>query len=268
MRPRGDLPHPAIGQPAADERARDGRGLPVERRGDAGLALADVELRLEDRGHPVAHDPPGQRRQREVEHEQHERRIAGQLAHRAGGRRTSGRDAVDGPRRIPEQQEQRHRVEDADQAAGFERPAPAERRVIGHIAAEAADDDADVDPHLVQADGAGSRVPGVKVRDERQRRGNVEGLADPHERARPQQLLVGRDVPGRPGDGRPDEQAAGDDVAAAVAVGDVAADRAQERVDPLEQRRGSRPSWPRARCRRCRASPRTSSTRASADRGS
>ena len=37
-------PHPAIGQPAADDRADDGRDLPVERGRHAGLALADVEL--------------------------------------------------------------------------------------------------------------------------------------------------------------------------------------------------------------------------------
>ena len=145
------------------------------------------------------------------------------------------------PRRIPEQQEQWHGVEDADHSAELERPAPAERRVIGRIAAEAADDDADVDSHLMETDGAGSRVSGVKVRDERQRRGNVEGLADAHERARPQELLVSRDVPGRPGDGRPHQQAAGDDVAAAVAVGDVAADRAEKRIDPLEQREDGAP---------------------------
>ena len=68
-------PHPAVRQPAADQRAGDRRGLPVERRRHAGLALADVELLLEDRRHPVAHDPARHRRQREVEHQQDERRL-------------------------------------------------------------------------------------------------------------------------------------------------------------------------------------------------
>ena len=87
MRPRDVPAHPAIGEPAARDRTNDRRDLPVERGRDPGEALTDAELRLQDRRHPVAHDPPGQRRQREVEHQQHERAVAKQLSHRASGRR-------------------------------------------------------------------------------------------------------------------------------------------------------------------------------------
>ena len=53
-------------------------------------------------------------------------------------------------RRIAQQEDQRHRVEHADDAGGIEGEAPAELRRIGDVAAEAADDHAAVDRHLVQ----------------------------------------------------------------------------------------------------------------------
>ena len=123
----------------------------------------------------------------------------------------------------------------------LERPPPAEVGVVGGVAAEAADDDAAIDAHLVKADRARTRRTRVEVRDQRERRRNVERLADSHQRASGQQLLVAGDVSGRPGDQRPDEQAAGDDVAAAVAIREIAADRAEERVDPFEQRENRAP---------------------------
>jgi len=78
--------HPAVGPPAAAHRADNRGGLPVERRGNAGLTLIDVELLLENGRHPVAHDPPRQRREREIEHEEDERQIVEQIPGRANRR--------------------------------------------------------------------------------------------------------------------------------------------------------------------------------------
>ena len=135
---------------------------------------------------------------------------------RAGRRRP--RPEHPRPARIPQHQEQRQGIDDPDQAAQAERPPPAKIGMVRRIAAEPADDDPDVDPHLMETDRTRSRGPGVEVGDQRERGGNVERLADPHEGPRHEQLLVGGDVSGRPGHQRPHEQAPGDDVPAAVPV--------------------------------------------------
>ena len=96
---------------------------------------------------------------------------------------------------------------------------------IGHIAAEAADDDADIDPHLVETDCPRARGAGMEIRDQRQRRGNVERLAHPHERTGREQPFVGGHMPGRPRHDRPHEQAAGDHVPATVAIREISRQR-------------------------------------------
>ena len=108
--------------------------------------------------------------------------------------------------------------------------------MVRRVAAEPADDDAGVDAHLVQADRARPRAAGVEIGDQRQRGRNVERFADAHERPRREQLLVGCHMAGRPCHRRPDEQAAGDDVAPAEPVRQISADRAEKGVDPFEER--------------------------------
>ncbi len=137
-------PHPAIGQPAAGNRADDRRDLPVERRRHARQALADAELRLQDRRHPVAHDPAGQRRQREVEHEQDERAVAQQLAERADRETSRPRAAwplgADRGSAGTEQRHARRAMPTTPHASNAHRQPSV--GMIGHVAAEAADDHA------------------------------------------------------------------------------------------------------------------------------
>ena len=83
-----------------------------------------------------------------------------------------------------------------------------------------------------------------------------------------EQLVVGRDVPGPPRHRRPDEQARADRQPPAEPVGDVAADRAEERVDPLELAEHEAPVRLGADVGDVAPSPRTSSPPASAGRGS
>ena len=142
---------------------------------------------------------------------------------------------------IPEEQEERHRVGDADDAADVEGPAPAEARMIGHVAAEPADDHTHVDPHLVETDRPRARLAPVEIRDQCQRRGNVERLADPHERTGREQLLVRAHMSRRPRDQRPHEQAAGDDVPSRVAIGEIPSNGTEQGVDPLEERQDRAP---------------------------
>ena len=82
----------------------------------------------------------------------------------------------------------------------------------------------------------------MKIRNQRQRRRNVEGFANPHQRARREQLLVGGDMSSRPRDQRPYEQAAGDDVPAAVPVGEISTNRTETCVHPLEEREDRAPA--------------------------
>ena len=65
----------------------------------------------------------------------------------------------------------------------------------------------------------------VKIGDQGEGSGDVKGLADAHEGASGEKLFIGVHVAGGPGDGRPDEEAAGNDMAAAETIGDVAANR-------------------------------------------
>jgi len=88
--------------------------------------------------------------------------------------------------RIAEQEEQRDRVDDADRPAPSEGRAPADIGTIRRVAREATEDDADVDAHLMEPDGARAGRPEVEVGDQRQGRRDVERLADAHERARGQ----------------------------------------------------------------------------------
>ena len=102
------------------------------------------------------------------------------------------------------------------------------------VACEATDDDTGVDAHLVETDGAGAGGAGVVVGDEGEGGGDVEGFADAHEGACGEEFLIGLDVTGPPCDGGPCEETGADGEAAAEAVGDPAADWAEEGVDPFE----------------------------------
>ena len=59
---------------------------------------------------------------------------------------------------VRKEQEQRHRVGDADEAADVEGPAPAEAWMVSHVAAEPTDDHTEIDPHLVETHGARARL--------------------------------------------------------------------------------------------------------------
>ena len=147
-------------------------------------------------------------------------------------------------RRIAQEEEERHGIDDARDPAGSEGEPPAEGRVIGHVAGEAAEDNARVDARLVDAHRPRPRRAGVEIGDERERGRNVEGLADAHDRAGGDERLERFDVAGDPRDGRPDKEACHDDEPAARAIGHVAAQRAQDRVDPLERPEHDAPVGP------------------------
>ena len=165
--------------------------------------MADFELLFEDRRHPVPHDPARECREREVQHEQDEGPVAEQLR-KSTERRTSFHfAAVSRSNGVLQEKEERHRVKNAHHSARIKRPTPTECRVIGHIAAEAADNDPGIDAHLMQADRARPRRPNVKIRDQRERRRNVKRLADSHQRTRREKLLVGHDLPRQPRHERP-----------------------------------------------------------------
>jgi hypothetical protein len=87
-------------------------------------------------------------------------------------------------------------------------------------------------------------VADVVLRDQRQRRRNVERLADPHQRPRDHEFVERRHMPGPPGDQRPDEKTAADDPAPAEAVGDVSTKWTQDRVRPLEATQHQTPVGP------------------------
>jgi len=136
--------------------------------------------------------------------------------------------------RVAEEEDERHSVKHPEEAAAVEGGAPAQGRGVGHITAEAADNHAAVNGHLVQPDGAGASAACVVIRDERQRRRHVERFTDAHERAGHEQLVEACYVPGPPGHRRPHKQACADRETPAEPVGEVAADGAQERIHPLE----------------------------------
>src|SRR5260370_1451331 len=82
------------------------------------------------------------------------------------------------PRGIAKHREQRHRVEDANQATRRERPAPAMLGRIRHVTREAAEDLPDINARLMHAHGARPREALMIIGDQRQRRRIVESLAD------------------------------------------------------------------------------------------
>ena len=116
----------------------------------------------------------------------------------------------------------------------MEREAPAQIMVVGNVTAEAAQDHARVDRRLMHTHRAASRGARVVIRDQCQRGGYVEGLAETHQRARPQQLVVAGGVAREPCHHRPGGQASDDGHAAPQAIGDQSSQRTQERVHPLE----------------------------------
>ena len=81
--------------------------------------------------------------------------------------------------------QQGHGIEDAGEPGEVEGEAPAEPGVVGDVAAEAADDDAAVDRHLVQPDRPGPRGADVVVGDQGEGGGNVERFTYAHQRAGP-----------------------------------------------------------------------------------
>ena len=121
---------------------------------------------------------------------------------------------------------------------------PAEVRMIGHMTREATQDDPGVDPHLMNPDGSRLSRPSVEIGDERQGGRDVEGFADSHQGPSGHKARVRGHEAGGPGDRRPEEQARDDHEATAEPVGDVAADRAEERIDPLERAQHEAPVFP------------------------
>ena len=138
---------PACRRPARRRAPRSARTAPRHAR----LALAEVELLLQDRRHPVAHDPAAIAGSVKYSTSRMKLRFVEQLAHapRRGVRAVAARSA--GARRIAQQHEQRQRRRSCRPCRRRERPAPAELRRVGDVAGEAADDQPAVDAHLVQA---------------------------------------------------------------------------------------------------------------------
>ena len=200
------------------------------------FALADsLNCSFRMSGIQSLHHPPGDGRQREVEHEQEKVAVAQKFRATARTGVSDGAVGVGGPRRILQDEKQRHRVDHADEPARAERPAPAVVRRIGHIAGEAAENDADVNAHLMQADGARARRPVMEIGDQRERRRDVKRLADAHDRAGGDEFIETSSHAPSTKSRRPDEEARRDDVPAAETIRDVAADRTQDRIDPLER---------------------------------
>jgi hypothetical protein len=105
--------HPAVRQPAAAQRAQDGGALPPHHGADAGQALGQPEVLLEDARHPVAHDPAGQRGEGEVQQQQPEIPVAQEFAHGDVRPRRRRRRV---PRGVPQPPPERQRVGHAEQA--------------------------------------------------------------------------------------------------------------------------------------------------------
>jgi hypothetical protein len=103
------------------------------------------------------------------------------------------------------------------------------------VSGEAAEDLADVNPRLVGTYGSGAGFGGVAFGDECEGGWDVESFADSHERADEEQFVEGGGVAGPPGDDAPDEEAAGDDVSFAEAVGDPAAEGGEQGIRPFEE---------------------------------
>ena len=135
---------------------------------------------------------------------------------------------------VAQEEQQRDGVKNADQAGRVEREPPSPLRFVRDVPAEPANDDTSINGCLMDAHRARTSAESVVVGDERKCGGDVTRLADPHQRARPEQAVIGSDVAGRPGDRRPDKQARADGVAPAEPVGEVSADWTQKGVDPLE----------------------------------
>ena len=138
------------------------------------------------------------------------------------------------PRRILEKKQQRDRIKNPHETGPVEGGAPAERRLVGDIAGKPTDHDAAVDPHLMDSHGARARFPKMEIGDQGEGRRDVEGLADAHEGARPEELGVAVDLPRPPGDARPNEETAADREPAAETIGDIAADGTEEGVDEFK----------------------------------
>ncbi len=134
-----------------------------------------------------------------------------------------------------EEEEQGKGVCGTDESAGGEGVSPADGRRFGGVSGEAAEDLADVNPSLVGTYGSGAGFGGVAFGDECEGGWDVEGLTDSHERADEEQFVEGGGVAGPPGDDAPDEEAAGDDVSFAEAVGDPAAEGGEQGIRPFEE---------------------------------
>ena len=146
--------HPAVRQPAAQHRADDRGDLPIEHRGDARLALSEVEAFAQDVRHPIPHDPSRHRRQGEVDDHQQEVAVTEERADRRADAGRLGFRRFNRP--VTETQEKRYGIGDADQSAPTERITPADGGRIGGVTGEPAGDHAEIDAHLVQADRAGT----------------------------------------------------------------------------------------------------------------
>src|SRR5689334_17916327 len=81
----------------------------------------------------------------------------------------------------------------------------------------------------------------MKVRNERERRWNVERFTDAHERTGEKQTIVSFHMARRPRDERPDEETAADREAAAETIRDVTAERTEEGIDPFKLAEHSSP---------------------------
>ena len=225
--------HATIRQPATEHCGADGGGLPVNRRGHACDTLADVEFLLQDGWHPVPHHPRGHGGQREIQHEQDEGGIREQLTP-GGDHRGPRIGRARHTRRIPEQKQERHGIQDTSEPSVIKSPAPAKVRPLVHKARKAADHHAAVDARLMHAHRPRASAAGVVVRDHCECSRDIKSLAHAHRRACPKQLLIATHLPGVPGDGRPHDEAARDGVFATEAIRDVATDGAEEGVHPFE----------------------------------
>ena len=109
--------------------------------------------------------------------------------------------------------------------------------VIGHPAAHSAERHARVDAAHVNARGQRPRAAAMIVRDQRERGGDVARLADPHERAGPDKLLIRLRKRRGPRDERPHAEADENDATAAEAIRAPAAHRTQHAIDEEEDHR-------------------------------
>jgi hypothetical protein len=104
--------------------------------------------------------------------------------------------------------------------------------MVRDAAADAAESEARVNPCLMDTHSFCARVASVKIRDESQRRRDVECFADARERAEKQHLRICLRMTGQPRYGRPSEQTADYRPTAIEFIGNKSTDWAQKCIYP------------------------------------